>query len=78
MCYSRSPRCFRQSLSPKLNLDSLLDVKLQGTQEKAEKTAADTVVASDRLEAPETPESILLGRQRRIAAGIGLIASFPI
>jgi hypothetical protein len=47
------------------NLVSLrLDVKLQETQEKAEKTAADVVVASDKLEAPETPESILLGRQR--------------
>jgi hypothetical protein len=50
------------------NLVSLLDVKLRETQEKAEKTAADAVVASDKLEAPETPESILLGRQRRITA----------
>jgi hypothetical protein len=40
------------------NLVSLLDVKLQETQGKAEKTAADAVVASDKLEAPETPESI--------------------
>jgi hypothetical protein len=52
------------------------DVKLRETQEKSEKTAADAVVASDKLEAPETPESILLGRQRRIAAGIELIVSF--
>jgi hypothetical protein len=60
------------------NLFSLLrpDVKLRETQEKSEKTAADAVVASDKLEAPETPESILLGRQRRIAAGIELIVSF--
>lgn len=36
-----------------------LDVKLQETQEKAEKTAADAVVASDKLEARETPEGIL-------------------
>ncbi len=55
------------------NLISLLDVKLQDTQGKAEKTAADVVVASDKLEAPDSPESILLGRQRRITAGIGLI-----
>jgi len=47
----------KKSVSP-------LSVKLQETQEKDEKTAADALVASDKLEAPETPESILLGRQR--------------
>jgi hypothetical protein len=57
-------------------LVSLLNVKLQETQEKAEETAADAVVDNDKLETPETPESIPLGRQRRITAGIRLIVSF--
>ncbi|KAI0267177.1 hypothetical protein BGY98DRAFT_1146326 [Russula aff. rugulosa BPL654] len=40
----------KKSVSP-------LSVKLQETQEKDEKTAADALVASDKLEAPETPEN---------------------
>jgi hypothetical protein len=42
------------------NLVNLLDVKLQETGEKKkERTAADAVIASDKLEVPETPDSIL-------------------
>jgi hypothetical protein len=44
-------------------------------KKKAERTAADAVVASDKLETPETLERILLGRQRRVIAVIGLIVS---
>jgi hypothetical protein len=44
------------------NLVNLLDVKLQETREKEEKTAADAVITSDKLEVPETPDCILFGR----------------
>jgi hypothetical protein len=64
----QSPVKMFSSKSLSKNLVSLLNVKLRETQEKAEKIAADAVVASDKLEAPETPESILVGRQCRITA----------